>query len=195
MGRLLDLARGAGDQVDAENAVRCLLRWVAEDERREGLLDTPSRVARALQEMTAGYHENPKEILGTRFSASYDQMVLLKDVPFTSLCEHHLLPFTGTATIGYIPNDFVVGLSKLARVTLCFARRLQLQERMTTEIAEAIAEALQPVGVGVIVKASHQCMGCRGVKLSGTTMITSALLGHMRDPSVRVEFLRLSNGD
>jgi len=178
-----------------ERAIRTVLAMLGEDPLREGLLDTPRRVIKALVEMTRGYHENPVEILKARFEADYDQMVVLRGIGFTSLCEHHLLPFIGTATVGYIPRDRVVGLSKLARLTLCFARRLQLQERMTTQIANALAEHLKPLGVGVVVRAEHQCMACRGVKASGATMVTSALLGEMReDPAVRAEFLRLENG-
>jgi len=176
-----------------EDAVRTLLKEIGQDISREGIVDTPKRVMKALREMTAGYGEDPAMILATRFEAKYDQMVVLKDIAFTSLCEHHLLPFVGTATVGYIPTTHVVGLSKLARLVLCYARRLQLQEQMTTQIAEALQEHLQPSGVGVVVKAAHQCMACRGVRLSGATMVTSALLGAMRTvPSARAEFMGLS---
>jgi len=176
-----------------EDAVRTLLKEIGQDISREGIVDTPKRVVKALREMTAGYGEDPAMILATRFEAKYDQMVVLKDIAFTSLCEHHLLPFVGTATVGYIPTTHVVGLSKLARLVLCYARRLQLQEQMTTQIAEALQEHLQPSGVGVVVKAAHQCMACRGVRLSGATMVTSALLGAMRtEPSARAEFMGLS---
>jgi len=179
----------------AESAVRTLLTYLEQDVNRDGLKDTPRRVVKALREMTSGYHEDPGQILETVFDANYDQMVVVTDIPFTSLCEHHILPFIGTASVGYIPNGRVVGLSKLARVTLCFAKRLQLQEQMTTQIAAAIDTYLKPLGVGVIVRAAHQCMACRGVRVSGATMVTSALLGEMRtDASVRTEFLRLSHG-
>jgi GTP cyclohydrolase I len=175
--------------------VRTLLSWIGISPDDPGTLDTPQRVVKAFGEMTEGYREDPKKILSAMFDAEYDQMVILKDIDFTSLCEHHLLPFTGTATIAYIPNDKVVGLSKMARLTHCFGKRLQLQERMTTQIAQALMEHLKPKGVGVIVKAQHQCMACRGVRVSGATMVTSALLGEMRDDlAVRTEFLRLSNG-
>lgn len=179
---------------EAEGGIAVLLKHLGEDPTREGLRDTPARVVRAFREMTAGYHEDPVKILSTSFDATYDEMVVLKDILFTSLCEHHLLPFIGVATVGYIPRDRVVGLSKLARVTLCFARRLQLQERMTTQIANALMDNLHPLGVGVIVRAQHQCMACRGVSLAGATMVTSALYGMMREGTVREEFLRLSNG-
>lgn len=178
----------------AEDAVSTLLYTIGEDPAREGLIDTPKRVVKALKEMTSGYNDDPREILGTCFQADYDQMVVLKGISFTSVCEHHLLPFVGTAAVGYIPSGKVVGLSKLARVTLCFAKRLQLQEQMTTQIANAINDALSPIGVGVVISAAHQCMACRGVQMSGATMVTSALLGQMREPEVRAEFLRLCNG-
>lgn len=188
-----ELARGGPDF--PENSVRALLMALGLDPYSDGLKDTPKRVWGALQEMTAGYQEDPAELLVTRFDADYDQMVILRDIAFTSMCEHHMLPFAGKASVGYIPHGKVVGLSKLARVTLCFARRLQLQERLTTQIAQAIDANLAPLGVGVVVEATHQCMACRGVRIPGATMVTSALLGEMRsDASVRAEFLRLANG-
>jgi GTP cyclohydrolase I len=180
----------------ALEAVRALLYHVegpASD--REGLDETPARVVRALEELTAGYAQDPGLILSKVFSESdgYDQMVVLRDIEFTSLCEHHLLPFSGTAVVAYIPQGKVVGLSKLARVVECFARRLQLQERMTQQIANAIDEHLTPQGVGVIVAAHHQCMGCRGVKQPRAEMVTSALRGALlREDSARAEFLRLA---
>ncbi len=176
-----------------EGAVATLLRHLGEDPERDGLRDTPGRVVRALEEMTSGYGENPAQILERRFDATYDEMVVLKGIDFVSLCEHHLLPFIGTAAVGYIPRDKVVGLSKLARLVHCFARRLQLQERMTRQVVDALQENLNPVGAGVIVQAAHQCMACRGVKLSGATMVTSALVGEMQAPEVRAEFLRLAD--
>jgi GTP cyclohydrolase I len=176
-------------------AVLALLRGIGVDVNDDGLKETPTRVVKALLEMTSGYDEKPGEILSTRFKADYDELVILKDIGFTSLCEHHLLPFIGTATVAYIPDEFVVGISKLARITHCFAKRLQLQERMTTQIASAIDDFLNPIGVGVIVKAQHQCMACRGVRQSNSTMVTSAMRGAMRnDGMARTEFLRLSNG-
>jgi GTP cyclohydrolase I len=178
----------------AIGGIESLLRYLGQDPTEEGLAKTPMRVVKAMSEMCAGYDEDPKEILETAFKADYDQMVILKGIAFTSLCEHHLLPFIGTATVAYIPKGRVVGLSKLARLTMCFARRLQLQERMTTQIADALQEHVDPVGVGVIVRASHQCMACRGIRVSGATMVTSALRGEFVQPEVRAEFLRLSNG-
>ena len=178
-----------------EGAVRILLgRVVWEDPEREGLLDTPRRVINALQEMTSGYGQDPQEVLGTTFEKDgYDEMVVLRGIDFVSLCEHHMLPFTGTAAVGYVPGDRVVGLSKLARLVDCFARRLQIQERMTKQIADAVMEVLQPKGVGVVVAAHHSCMGCRGVRKAGADMVTSSLAGVMRkDAAARAEFLGLA---
>lgn len=188
----LDMLQGI--EPSAEGAVRVLLRHVGQDPGRPGLIDTPRRVAKALREMTEGYNQDPGEILSTVFEAEYDQMVVLADIPFSSLCEHHLLPFIGTASVGYLPDDSVVGLSKLARLVNCFAHRLQLQEQMTTQIAEALMSHLAPKGAGCIVRARHQCMACRGVRIAGATMVTSALLGEMREDGPRAEFLRLCDG-
>lgn len=182
----------AGDPLKAQDAVRQLIEALGEDLSREGLLDTPIRVASAMREMTAGYHQSAAEILATTFDVTYDEMVILKGVRFTSLCEHHLLPFVGVAHVGYIPTKRVVGLSKMARLVECYAKRLQVQERMTKQIADAMQEHLQPLGVGVIIKAHHSCMGCRGVRQPDAEMCTSAMLGAMRDDSgARMEFLRL----
>lgn len=176
---------------EAVEAVETLLRYLGEDPKRDGLLKTPERVVRALVEMTAGYREDPKTILGTVFEETYDEVIILKDIPFTSLCEHHLAIFTGTVDIGYIPGK-VVGLSKLARLVDCFARRLQIQEKLTRQIADEINNHLQAKGVAVIVRANHTCMSCRGVKKHGATMITSAMYGAFRDtPAARAEFLEL----
>ncbi len=175
----------------AEEAVSTLLQLIGEDPQRNGLRETPSRVCKALLEMTAGYKEKPEEILGKVFEDSYDEIVILKGISFTSLCEHHLLPFIGTADVGYLPGK-VVGLSKLARLVDCFARRLQLQERMTRQIAEALIEHLSAKGAAVVIRAVHSCMACRGVKKSGAEMITSAMLGVFRDEAkARSEFLEL----
>ena len=176
------------------DAVRRLLQFLGEDPTREGLVDTPARVLRSLQEMTRGYTEEPTELLRTVFSADHDQMILLRNIPFTSLCEHHLLPFSGVATVAYLPAEgHIVGLSKLARLVLCFARRLQIQERLTQQIARTLQEVIAPLGVGVIVRAVHQCMTCRGVALTGTEMVTSALTGlFFTNPTVRQEFLSLA---
>lgn len=183
---------GTSDAV-AEAAVRQLLMYVGEDVEREGLLDTPKRYAKALEELTSGYSEDPAEILGTQFDEAHDQMVVVTGIEFTSLCEHHILPFTGVASVGYIPTRKVVGLSKLPRVVHTFAKRLQVQERMTNQIAAAINEHVQPMGVGVVVTASHQCMAIRGVKQNDARMTTSCLLGTMREsPAARAEFLALA---
>jgi GTP cyclohydrolase I len=172
------------------DAVVRLLQFVGEDVKRDGLIKTPARVVKALGEMTEGYKQDPAEILSTTFDVAYDEMVVLRNIQFTSMCEHHMLPFIGEATVAYIPGKRVVGLSKLARLVHCFARRLQVQERMTQQIAQAIQEHLTPQGVGVVVSAHHQCMSCRGVRQSGGKMITSTLLGAFRDdPAARAEFL------
>lgn len=176
------------------DAVRSLLEYVGEDPDREGLVDTPGRVLRALAELTQGHLQDPSVILERTFPDHYDEMVVLRGVTFTSLCEHHLLPFVGTARVGYIPapGRGVVGLSKLARLVQCFAQRLQVQERMTMQIADALEEHLHPLGVGVLVEAHHSCMGCRGVRQPGAVMVTSALRGALRDePETRAEFLSL----
>lgn len=177
---------------DPHASVTRLLQYIGEDARREGLRETPRRVVNYLLEMTEGYRTNPNDVLRTRFHEKYDEMVIVRDMPFWSLCEHHLLPFNGTCTVGYIPNGEVVGLSKIARLLHVFARRLQVQERMTTQIADAIQENLKPKGVGVLVEASHTCMSMRGVK-TPSTMVTSCLYGVLRsDLAAREEFLRLS---
>jgi len=175
----------------AEEAVATLLRYIGEDPSREGLADTPARVAKAWREMTAGYREDPAEILSRTFEESSDELIILSGISFYSTCEHHLLPFYGTACVGYLPGK-VVGISKLARLVNCFAQRLQIQERMTRQIADAIDANLDARGVGVVVRAHHLCMGCRGVRQQDTDMITSAMLGKLRtDATSRSEFLRL----
>ena len=175
----------------AEEAVATLLRYIGEDPSREGLADTPARVAKAWLEMTAGYREDPAEILSRTFEESSDELIILSGISFYSTCEHHLLPFYGTACVGYLPGK-VVGISKLARLVNCFAQRLQIQERMTRQIADAIETNLDARGVGVVVRAHHLCMGCRGVRQQDTDMITSAMLGKLRtDATSRSEFLRL----
>jgi GTP cyclohydrolase I len=172
-------------------AVAALLDMMGEDRSRDGLVDTPARVTRALLEMTAGYKEDPEQILSTTFQVTYNQIVLLKGIQFVSLCEHHLLPFQGIAHVGYVPGERVVGLSKMARLVTCYARRLQVQERLTNEIAEAMQLHLKPKGVGVIVEAHHSCMGCRGVRQPTSKMVTSAMLGSMYEARCRAEFLEL----
>lgn len=179
-------------QAAAEDAVVVLLRYIGEDPQRSGIVDTPKRVAKALKEMTAGYSEDPVKILSTVFDQEYDEVIVVKDIPFTSLCEHHVLPFVGTVDIGYLPDGRVVGLSKLARLVDCFSRRLQIQERMTKQIADAIESCLNARGVAVIVSASHACMSCRGVRKPGAAMVTSVMKGVFRDkPEARAEFLEL----
>lgn len=177
---------------EALAAVRTLLLWVGEDPFRDGLRDTPKRVAKAWREMTAGACVDPAEALGRVFDVAHDEMVLLKGIRFASLCEHHVLPFTGTADVGYIPRGKVVGISKLARLVHGFARRLQVQERLTDQIADAIEQTLDPLGVFVVVRAHHQCMGCRGVVLPEALMVTSAMRGAFKDDAkARAEALAL----
>ena len=176
---------------EAEEAVETLLRVMGEDPERDGLRETPRRVVRALLEMTAGYDESPADILSKTFAEHSDELIVLRGIDFHSMCQHHLLPFQGVAHVGYLPGK-VVGISKLARLVHCFARRLQIQERMTQQIADAVATHLEARGVGVIIAAHHLCMGCRGVKLPATQLITSSMLGTLRsDPNTRSEFLRL----
>jgi GTP cyclohydrolase I len=177
-----------------QEAVRTLLRWAGDDPEREGLLDTPARVGRAWKEYCSGYDEDPAIHLQRTFEevAGYDEVVLLRDIPFHSHCEHHLAPIVGTASIAYLPTDRVVGISKLARVLHGFARRLQIQERLTAEIAQCIWDNLQPQGVAVVIKAQHGCMTGRGVRTHGVDMVTSKVLGCFRDsPSSRKEVLAL----
>lgn len=176
-----------------EDGIVRLLQYVGEDPTREGLLDTPKRVIKAFREMTEGYDQEPANILSTVFHEDYDQMVVLKDIEFVSLCEHHLQPFRGTVAVGYIPNGKVVGLSKLARLVDAYARRLQVQERMTEQIKQALVDHLNPVGVGVYVEAHHSCMGNRGVRKHQGGMVTQSLHGAMMNqPEVRSEFMRLA---
>lgn len=176
-----------------EEAVKQLLTIIGEDPSRDGLLDTPKRVVKALKQMTEGYAEDPATILGVTFDVPFDEMVILRDIPFVSMCEHHMLPFEGTASIGYIPVGRVVGLSKLARIVDTFAKRLQVQERLTNEIATAINDHVKASGVGVVIKSRHTCMCFRGIKKNGL-MVTSVMLGDFRDdPATRAEFLKLSN--
>ncbi len=185
------------DQAEAEAAVRTLIRWAGDDPDREGLLDTPARVARSYRELFAGYEVDPREYLERTFEevGGYDELVVLRDIRFVSFCEHHMLPVVGRAHVGYLPTDRVVGISKLARVVRGYARRLQIQEKMTAEIARAIHEVLKPAGVGVVVEAEHSCMTLRGVNAPGTTLSTSHLIGVVRDDSrTRQEFLRLVRG-
>ena len=177
---------------DAEAAVRTLMRWAGDDPSREGLLETPNRVVRAYEEFFAGYDADPADMLSHTFEETdgYDEMVLLRNVTFESHCEHHMVPIIGVAHVAYIPEHRVVGISKLARVVEAFAKRLQIQERLTMQIANTIEAILQPLGVGVVIEAQHQCMTSRGVHKPGVSMVTSCLLGAFRDnPATRSEFL------
>ncbi|MEI9965680.1 MAG: GTP cyclohydrolase I FolE [Caulobacteraceae bacterium] len=190
-------ATGLPSKAQAEAAVRTLIRWAGDDPDREGLLDTPARVARSYREMFAGYEVDPREYLERTFEevGGYDQLIVLRDIRFVSFCEHHMLPVIGRAHVGYLPTGRVVGISKLARVVRGFARRLQIQEKMTAEIAGAIDEVLKPQGVGVVVDAEHSCMTMRGVNSPGSILTTSSLIGIVRDdPRTREEFLRLARG-
>ena len=177
---------------EAEQAVSTLLRWAGEDPTREGLQDTPARVARAYEDWFSGYADDPVEFLRRTFREvdGYDEMIILRDIRFESHCEHHMAPIIGRAHVGYLPNRAVVGISKLARVVKAFSRRFQVQEAMTAQIANCIQEVLEPRGVGVVIEAVHQCMTTRGIRKEGVSMITSQLLGSMRtDPRTRSEFL------
>jgi GTP cyclohydrolase I len=173
--------------------VEQMLSELGEDPRRQGLRDTPDRVARAMRELTNGYSMQPADVIADAvFDQDYDEMVLVKDIPFYSLCEHHMLPFFGSCHVGYLPKGKVVGLSKIPRLVGVFAHRLQLQERLTTEIAEALNKELAPRGVGVVVEARHLCMEMRGVQKPGGQLITSCMLGTFRkDARTRAEFLDL----
>jgi GTP cyclohydrolase I len=181
-------------QEDAEAAVRVLIQWAGDDPDREGLLETPKRVAKSYRELFAGYETDPRAYLQRTFEevGGYDSLVILKDIPVVSFCEHHMLPFIGRAHVGYLPSDRVVGISKLARVVRGFARRLQIQEKLTAEVAGAIQDILKPKGVGVVIVSEHSCMTMRGVNTPGTRLTTSHLLGEVRDdPRTRQEFFEL----
>lgn len=178
----------------AEDAVRTLLRWAGENPEREGLIDTPGRVASAYEDWFSGYKEDPVRYLERTFEEvnGYDEMIVLRDISFESHCEHHMAPIIGTAHVGYLPNQKVVGISKLVRVVEAFARRFQVQEKMTAQIAHCIQDVLKPKGVGVVVNAVHQCMTTRGVHKSGVSMVTSQMLGTFRkDARTRSEFLNM----
>ncbi len=178
----------------AEEAVRTLLLWAGEDTRREGLLDTPRRVADAYLDWFSGYKDDPVEFLKRTFEEveGYDEMIVLRDIEFESHCEHHMAPIIGHAHVGYLPRSKVVGISKLARVVEAFARRFQVQEKMTAQIANCIQDVLGPKGVGVVIEASHQCMTTRGIHKSNVSMVTSQMLGSFRkDARTRAEFLQM----
>ena len=178
---------------EAEDAVRTLLRWSGEDPQREGLLDTPKRVVKAYEDWFSGYALDPDDYLARTFEEvdGYDELIVLRDNQFESHCEHHMAPIIGRAHVGYLPNGKVVGISKLARVVEAYARRFQVQEKMTAQIASCIQRALQPLGVGVVVEAAHECMTTRGVHKRGVSMVTSTMLGTFReDARTRGEFLQ-----
>ena len=183
---------------EAEDAVRTLLRWAGDDPLREGLEDTPSRVVRSYSEFFAGYDQDPAAMLQTSFEedvGNYDEMVVLTGIRLESYCEHHMVPIVGECTVGYLPRGRVVGISKLARVVDAFAKRLQIQEKLTEQIAQVIQEELQPYGVGVVIRAQHQCMTTRGVHKTGVNMVTSKLHGLFKsNATVRSEFFSLANG-
>jgi len=194
-----DKPKSEPTQAEAEAAVRTLIEWAGDNPDREGLVDTPARVARAYKELFSGYGTDPKDYLKRTFDevGGYDELVILKDIRVVSFCEHHMLPFLGKAHVGYLPRNRVVGISKLARVVHGFARRLQIQEKLTAEIAGAIHDILEPKGVGVVVVSEHSCMTMRGVNTPGSRLTTSHLLGEVRDdPRTRQEFFDLvRNGD
>ena len=179
----------------ARGLVRSQLAWIGEDPHRLGLHDTPRRVIQMWRELTAGMHQDPAPLLAVQFNEPCDQLIVVDHIPFFSLCEHHLLPFHGTATLGYIPaQNRVVGLSKIPRLVHCFAKRLQTQERLTTQIAETFQQHVQPLGIGVVIQAEHTCMQMRGIKSRGR-LTTSCLLGVLRDePQARAEFLTFAQG-
>jgi GTP cyclohydrolase I len=193
----LSAAPTGGDKptrAEAEEAVRTLLRWAGDDPSREGLVDTPSRVARSYEEFFEGYDVDPVALLERTFEETdgYDEMVLLRDIRLESHCEHHLVPIIGRAHVAYLPHRRVVGISKLARVVEAYAKRLQIQEKLTAQIANTIQEVLEPRGVAVVIEAAHQCMTTRGIHKPGVTMVTSRMLGAFRDDaSTRREFLAM----
>ena len=187
-------ARRRPSRAEAKAAVRTLIEWAGDDPDREGLRGTPDRVVRAYEEFFAGYAEDPVALLATTFekSATYDEMIVLRDIRLESHCEHHIVPILGKAHIGYLPADRVVGVSKLARLVEAFARRMQIQEVLTSQVANTIQEVLEPRGVGVVIEAAHQCMTTRGIRKPGVSLVTSRMLGEFRDDrTVRREFLSL----
>ena len=189
------LSEDRPSRAEAEAAVRTLLLWAGDDPEREGLLDTPARVVRAYEEFFSGYREDPVQILARSFEETegYDEMVVLRDIRLESHCEHHMVPIIGRAHVAYLPAGRVVGISKLARVVEAYARRLQIQEKLTAQIANSIEEVLKPRGVAVVIEASHQCMTTRGVHQPGVSMITSRMLGEFRtDSGLRREFLAMT---
>lgn len=189
-----DLARQVKviERNEAIRGIKCLISQAGRNPSDPDLQETPERVLKAFSELTAGQKENPKKILSKVFDENSDELVILKDIEFVSLCEHHMLPFIGVAHVGYLPNGKVVGLSKLARLVDCFAKRLQIQERMTRQIAESIMQHLNAKAAGVVVVGKHSCMSCRGAKKPGASMTTSSMLGELRDcATLRSEFMSL----
>ncbi|WP_119168124.1 GTP cyclohydrolase I FolE [Algihabitans albus] len=181
-------------QAEAEAAVRTLIEWAGDDPDREGLAGTPERVVRAYEEFFAGYNEDPVALLARTFeeTAAYDEMVVLRDIRLESHCEHHIVPILGKAHVGYLPAGRVVGISKLARLVEVFAKRMQIQEALTSQIADSIQEVLKPRGVAVVIEAAHQCMTTRGIRKPGVSMVTSRMLGSFRDdPATRREFFAM----
>ena len=203
MNEIVRLARTSCDsvseksvpsQLEIEQAFRGVLRWIGEDPDRNGLRETPARLVRAYREYFCGYEQDPEQILQKTFEEieGYDEMVLLRGIPFQSHCEHHLAPITGRAWVAYVPNERVVGISKLARVVEAYAKRLQIQERLTAQIANCIEQVLKPKGTGVVIKATHHCMTSRGVNKQGTDLVTSRMLGCFRDnPMTRQELMSM----
>jgi len=186
---------GRPERAEVEDAFRTIIRWTGDDPARDGLIETPSRVARAFEEFFIGYSQNPVTVLQKTFEEieGYDEMITLRGVRFESHCEHHMAPIVGKAWVAYIPNGRVVGISKLARVVEIYAKRLQIQEKMTAQIANTINEVLRPQGVAVLIKAQHHCMTTRGIHKPGTDLVTSRMLGCFRDnPATRQEFLSMT---
>lgn len=193
--KLLRTLSDRPDRAEVEDAIRTLIEWTGDDPDRDGLAETPSRVARAFEEFFAGYGQDPVEILQKTFEEieGYDEMIALRGIRFESHCEHHMAPIIGQAWVAYVPNGRVVGISKLARVVEVYAKRLQIQEKMTAQIANTINDVLKPQGVGVIIKASHHCMTTRGVNKPESDLVTSRMLGCFRDnPLTRQEFLSMA---
>ena len=187
-------ARRRPSRAEAEVAVRTLIEWAGDDPDREGLKGTPERVVRAYEEFFAGYAEDPAALLATTFekTAAYDEMIVLRDIRLESHCEHHIVPILGKAHVGYLPGERVVGISKLARLVEVFAKRMQIQEALTSQIADTIQDVLKPRGVGVVIEAAHQCMTTRGIRKPGVSLVTSRMLGCFRDdPTTRREFLSM----
>ena len=196
VGAFQDRQHPESSHAEIEDAFRLVLRWIGEDPERDGLRETPARLVRAFGEYFSGYRQNPAQILQKTFEETdgYDEMIVLRGIPFESHCEHHVSPIVGQAWVAYLPDRRVVGISKLARVVEAFAKRLQIQERLTSQIANVIEQELKPQGVAVVIKATHHCMTSRGVRAHGTDLVTSRMLGCFRDdPVTRQEFLSMTH--